>query len=53
MLSDYEITSAPRINITKELTLDLNGKTISKNVGGSTEYIFAVNQNAKLTIKDT
>jgi hypothetical protein len=32
MQADYEITQADRIYITKDLTIDLNGKTITKAV---------------------
>lgn len=53
MQSGYDITQIAKITITKNLTIDLNGKSITKSVEGTTEYIFQVNWGKTLTIKDT
>lgn len=52
LLKDVEITTSPIIPINANVTLDLNGKIISKNVM-RTEYIFQVKPWKKLTIKDS
>jgi hypothetical protein len=51
MLDNHTITESNIIYVNKNITLDLNGKTISKATTG-TDYILQVNNNKTLTIVD-
>lgn len=51
LLTDIELVNT--ITVKNDVSLDLNGKTISGNCTGSQAHMFMVNNGAELTIKDS